>query len=164
MLKVEILILTILFLLPGCNDVKKQKAISRHLIELQFEKIKVTDSLNKKTLNKPTVVAIFATDLDYDKYEKENAKQEYYNLVDFQGYYSSMIIPVLDSMKLENFSLPNKKFELTFNTQTGGVFILDTRKIKQKQGIILFNRRDKPVFWNGNDNEELDFYISEYFK
>ena len=62
----------------------------------------------KKIISNPTIIEIFVDISDYDDDERENDKQEYYNLSDFQGYYWH-ITPLIDSLKINRISLNLKE-------------------------------------------------------
>lgn len=161
-LKIPSAFIVALFLGLNCTDSSKQEFVSDHLIKLEFENIEARSEYTT-SINKPVVIELFANDLDYNKYESENAKQEYYDLVDFQGYYIEIISPILDSMEIERISLAQKDLQLNFSIIKGASFIVDLHKITAKQGLILFNGKTEPVFWNGNDNGELDSFLKEYY-
>jgi hypothetical protein len=161
--KRNILILGVLILGLGCTNKTGDKHQSVHLAEIIFEDPTMTSSNQTMFIDKPVIVEFIVNDLDYNKYERENAKQEYYKLTDFQGYYSEIVIPIIDSLKVNRITLQEKDNRLNFKNEQGDSYIVDINKIKFKQGLILFNGQ-KPIFWNGQTSGELDEFIKEYFE
>lgn len=128
----------------SCTDNFTEKGKSDQIVEINFENTYDTSSFQTKSIEAPEVVEIFANDLDYDKYERENSKQEYYNLVDFQGYYSEIVVPILDSLEISRSKIDSKDMRLIFKAENGDIYIVDSRKIQSKQGLILFNGKLEP--------------------
>lgn len=159
-----ILFFGVLLLIFGCTNSSKKKFESDQIAEFNFEIPIGKNSDHTKNIRKPTVIEIFSNDLDYNYYESKNAKQEYYNLTDFQGYYSEIIKPIIDSLKIERSSLSSKDGQYNFKTNNGENYLLDIGKIQSKQGLILFNGKSKPIFWKGDKSGELDAFIKDYFK
>lgn len=96
--------------------------------------------------------------------KEKTQKKEYYNLTDFQGYYSEIVTPIVDSLEIKRSRLDGKDTRLNFKTKNGDVYILDSRKIQSKQGLILFNGKSEPIFWKGDKSGELNTFIKDYFK
>lgn len=154
-----LLFLSILFFQFGCTT--KDQIESEQIIEINFED--KTESKQTKIINTPTIIKLFVDISDYDTDEILKDTQEYHNLSDFQGYYGH-ITPLIDSLKINSISLEEKNVELNFKTQNGDFYTLEPLKLPAKQGLILFNGRNKPIFWKGNDYDKLDIFITEYFK
>jgi hypothetical protein len=136
---------------------------NNHLLELDCEILLGNNINNEKTISKPTIVKIFANDLDYNKYEKLNAKQEYYNLSDFQGYFGSEIKPIVEELKIDVIKLEITNNDLVFETENKKRYKVDRSQIQTKQGLILFNGKSKPIFWKGNEAGHLDTFVKEFF-
>ena len=164
MRKGEIMFLGVLLIVIGCTNTPQKKIESDQVVEISFENTNETYTDQTKDIDRPAVVEIFANDLDYNKYEQENAKQEYYNLSDFQGYYAAIITPIIDSLKIERRRLDGRDTRMNFKTKNRDIYIVDSRKIQSKQGLILFNGKSEPIFWKGDKNGELDAFVKEYFE
>jgi hypothetical protein len=160
--KTNILILSTLLIGLGCTNKSENKNQSDRLAEIIFENPAATFSDQPLVIDNPAIVEILANDLDYNKYERENAMQEYYNLTDFQGYYSEIVIPIIDSLKITRISLQEKVTRLNFKNKSGNSYIIDKNKLQSKQGLILF-KGEKPIFWKGDRSGELGEFIKEYF-
>lgn len=156
-----LLFLSILFFQFGCTT--KEEIKYEQIIEINFEDKKETDSKQTKIINNPTIIKIFIDISDYDDAEIIKDTQEYYNLSDFQTYYGH-ITPLIDSLKINSIPLEEKNVELNFKTQNGDFYTLKPLKLPTEQGLILFNGKNKPIFWKGNDYDKLDIFITEYFK
>ena len=164
MRKGKIIFLGVFLLGLGCTNTSKEKSKSDQIVEINFENTKESYSGQTKNIDGSTVIEIFTNDLDYNEYERESAKQEYYNLTDFQGYYSEIVGPIVDSLKIKRIKLGEHDTRLNFKTKNGDVYIVDIRKIQSKQGLILFNRKNEPIFWKGDKSSELDAFVQDYFK
>jgi hypothetical protein len=161
--KGKIILFGILLFGIGCT-IAKEKSESDQIIEINFENSSETYSGQTINIGSSTVIEIFANDLEYNEYERENAKQEYYNLTDFQGYYSEIVTPIVDSLNIARIRLADQGTRLNFKTKNGDTHIVDIRKIQSKQGLILFNGKSEPVFWKGDKSSELDIFVHNYFK
>ncbi len=153
-----------LFLI-GCNQKANEILYPSQIIELNQNKTNQLRQYKIREINFPTIATIFANDLDYDKYEKAHAKEEYYNLTDFQGYFTQFIVPFINEKKIQVVDIVNRDTVLSFKIDNGDVFYFELKTLNYKQGLVLYNGKNKPVFWNGKNSEgQLIEFAKSYFK
>lgn len=160
----KIIFLAFFLISFSCNDTIENKKHSEQIGKVNFEKLIDEESGQTKNIEGSIVIEIMANDLNYNKYELENAKQDYYKLTDFQGYYSEIVTPIIDSLQIQRSRLCIIDTQLNFRNKNGTIYTVDIKKIQSKQGLILFNGKSEPVFWKGDNSGELGPFVMEFFK
>ena len=142
-------------LLVSCSN--EDDRFKSQLVNITFLQ-KTNDIPKYINVSRPTVIKFFNSKLD-TLYDRDI--QKYHNLSDFIGYYSVMCQPILDKFKIE--SIQGKSEIYCFNLTSGKKLFLDGKSFKNKQGLIIFNQYQAPVYWLGNTSEKLDTYFSKVF-
>jgi hypothetical protein len=144
----------------GCREVSKP-TYSSHLISLKFES-EIQDS-QRIFIQERVIIKMFVNEFDDDLMESQNRKQEYYNLTDFQGYFSQVVEPVIDSMGVSAYSLSQFKGTIVFTGLQGKKYMVKTNTLPCSQGLIIFNGHQEPVFWKGDESGDLEDFLRYYF-
>jgi hypothetical protein len=142
----------------GCSPDSPGALHHPQLKEINFQK----NEVHMVCISEPVIVEIFADSLDYDRFEEANAKQEYYNLVDFQGYYYHKVKPVTDLSEIRSVPFDNAN-PVCFEINNGTRFSVNTASLPYKQGVLLFDGKSQPVFWQGDRSGELESFIQSFF-
>lgn len=149
--------LGMIILAVACNIAPDPNRFNSHLEKMVFENAdpKLKDS--QTWIEAPCVVELFPNP---EEPRLIADRQEYYNLNEFEGYYSEM---VKRELKIKHIRITNKDTILYFRNQHNDRYIIDVSRIRAKQGLLFFNG-PKPVFWKGDKAGELQEFVKEYYQ
>jgi hypothetical protein len=142
----------------SCN----KNSTSKNFIQLHCEQVDKTQ-FNKTVYKHPILLYLTKDSLDYNIYQKQNRLQLYHHRVDFQGYLYAEVLPLIQKNNIE-FNCIHNVNGLTFKVKDKVYKVSSLGDNIFERGLFLFNGKETPIYWQGDDYEGLELFIQKYYK
>ncbi|MDD2797612.1 MAG: hypothetical protein PHV20_03370 [Bacteroidales bacterium] len=144
------------------ENVKENRVIenSKTYISIDFAKTQlIKDTSTYILIDKPIAIIILPDSTWSNQQQKELGEDGWNEIVADHDYYQSDAMDLLEKNGIEvKFFNTNKQF-YKFIKSDKSVYCIDKSKMKDKWGLILFNKDKNPVFWNNTSIEDALKYI-----
>lgn len=178
-----------IFLL-ACNSDKQERPVVLHTdsIALQTTKnspcdtygIEVPETVshdeNIVLISKPIAIGFWNLNKLIAKYDgrgdvyidslpeklRGNARQEIYRNFDIAGMYGTFVKPTLDSMSIKIVDTFKTAGYIAFDVK-GKRYVVDKALYKETDGVLLYNGKDKPIFWTDGIGRDPECIIKKYY-
>jgi hypothetical protein len=119
---------------------------------LDFAKTSITsDTSTFTTIDRTIALMIYPDSLWASEQQKINGEDGWNEIVADNEYYHSLAIDTLEKLGIKVQFINTKKHLIKFTKLDKSEFCIDQNKMKDKWGLILFNMKTNPVFWNSTD-------------
>lgn len=83
--------------------------------------------------------------------QHKTPEDEWYTIADDNLYYLSLATDTLKKLKIDVLNYTRKESFIKFIKPDNSEIVIDSKKMMDAWGLILFNGKDNPVFWKGTD-------------
>ena len=95
----------------------------------------------------------------------DSHRQVYYDVMDSYGYYTEVAKKIIDSLGISIHQLMDSADYLVFIPRDTVNHMIELDQLKARSGIIIFNGKDKPVYWESTDrNGRIEHFLRTYFQ
>src|ERR1051325_5377702 len=135
------------------NPEKEEEADIRPYYPMDAERtdIQLNDTAKFYTVSEICAVSIFPDTSWINEQQRSMPESDWNTVADDNSFYISQGEDSLEKINIPVQYRMNDKQYIRFIKKDKSEFIIDKSKMKDKWGLILFNGKDDPVFWWGDD-------------
>lgn len=180
-----VLLVLFIFILVSCNEHRSEnpssenvtvKSNSCDITNLVVPEV-VSDGRNAVLIREPVAITFFNLFDLIMKYDGRGAhymdslpeklrsphRQEIYKTMDIAGMYGAFVVPAMDSLSIKIIDTVQTSGFIAFNVN-GKRYVIDKSLYHEKDGVLFYNGKDKPVFWTEGLSCQPDEVIKEYYR